>query len=92
MYKHVLEAMRAQGLRYATADTGGDVAHSRARRAYEKVGFAAVPTVHYFMKLRGSGASVPRPGGGRRRRAAGAAAPRRRAGPLAAGTRTRRAG
>lgn len=80
MYNHALEAMRAQGLRYATADTGSDVAHSRARRAYEKVGFVGVPTVHYFMKLGGSGASVPRAGGGRRRRA------------VVSGGRTRRVG
>ena len=51
MYKHVLEAMRAEGLKYATADTGGDAAHSRSRRAYEKVGFAALPMVQYFMEL-----------------------------------------
>ena len=62
MYRHVLDEMRAQGARYATAETGGDASHAPARRAYEKAGFVAVPTVHYFMKLRGSGA-----GGSRRR-------------------------
>jgi ribosomal protein S18 acetylase RimI-like enzyme len=61
MYRHVLEAMRAQGATYATAEAGGDPTHAAARRAYEKAGFAAVPTVHYFKELRGSGAGVPRP-------------------------------
>ena len=74
MYEHVLEAMSAQGVRYATADTGADSSHAPARRAYEKAGFVAVPTVHYFIKLRRPVA--PRPGPGRKRGAAGAAARR----------------
>jgi ribosomal protein S18 acetylase RimI-like enzyme len=61
MYKHVLDTMRAQGARYATAEAGGDPSHAAARRAYEKVGFAAVPTVHYVMELRAPLARVPRP-------------------------------
>ena len=36
MYDHVLDAMRAQGVKYATADTGGDASHAPARRVYEK--------------------------------------------------------
>lgn len=51
LYRHALAAMQAQGLRYATAETGGDPGHARSRRAYEKVGFKAMPVVHYFMGL-----------------------------------------
>jgi ribosomal protein S18 acetylase RimI-like enzyme len=51
MYRHVLDAMRAQGVKYATADTEADATHSPARRAYEKLGFVAVPMVHYFKSL-----------------------------------------
>jgi len=51
MYAHLLREMRAKGLKYATADAAGDAAHARARRAYEKVGFTAVPTVQYLMEL-----------------------------------------
>ena len=60
MYKHVLDLMSAQGVKYATADTGADSSHAPARRAYEKAGFVAVPTIHYFMNLRDSGARAPR--------------------------------
>jgi ribosomal protein S18 acetylase RimI-like enzyme len=60
MYRHVLKLMSAQGVKYATADTGADSSHAPARRAYEKAGFVAVPTVHYFRKLRDSGARAPR--------------------------------
>lgn len=62
MYRHVLRAMRARGLKYAIADTAADSSHAPARHAYEKAGFVAVPTVHYFMKLRGSGTGAPRRG------------------------------
>jgi ribosomal protein S18 acetylase RimI-like enzyme len=65
MYRHVLDLMSAQGARYATADTGAESSHASARRAYEKVGFIAMPTIHYFMKLRGPDAGVPRPRRGR---------------------------
>jgi GNAT superfamily N-acetyltransferase len=80
MYDYVLEAMRAQGLRYATADTAGGPAHSRARRAYEKVGFVALPMVQYFMKLGDSRAGVPRRGPGRKRQEPTAARSRSRHG------------
>ena len=60
MYRHVLDLMSAQGVKYATADTGADASHAPARRAYEKAGFVAVPTIHYFMKLRDSGARARR--------------------------------
>jgi ribosomal protein S18 acetylase RimI-like enzyme len=79
MYEHVLGAMRAQGLLYATADTRGDSAHAAARRAYEKVGFVALPTVHYFMTL-GDSAPVVRPSPDRKKRrpaASGSTAGRR---------------
>jgi ribosomal protein S18 acetylase RimI-like enzyme len=58
MYESVLEAMRAEGLEYASADAAADSSHARARRAYEKAGFVAQPTVHYLMKLRGSDAGA----------------------------------
>ncbi len=85
MYKHVLDAMRAQGLKYATADTAADSFHAPARRAYEKAGLVAVPTVHYVIKLPGPGARVPRRGPCRERRGAGTATrrvARRRAKPV----------
>jgi ribosomal protein S18 acetylase RimI-like enzyme len=76
MLDHVLEAMSAQGLKYVTAETGGDACHAAARSAYEKVGFVAVPMVHYFVKL-----DAPRPRAPRRQgkpRAAARRAARRR--------------
>jgi ribosomal protein S18 acetylase RimI-like enzyme len=60
MYRHVLDVMSAQGVKYATADTGADPSHAPARRAYEKVGFVALPTVHYHMKLGDSRSRAPR--------------------------------
>ena len=63
MYEHVLEAMRVQGVAYVTADTEGDASHASARRVYEKLGFVAVPMVHYFKCLGAPGAA----GDGRRR-------------------------
>jgi ribosomal protein S18 acetylase RimI-like enzyme len=71
MYAYVLDEMRAQGARYATAETGGDLSSAPARRAYEKAGFVAVPTVHHFMTLRGSGARGPRRRTGRKTSRAG---------------------
>ena len=72
LYRHALDLMSAQGARYATADATADASHARARRAYEKLGFVAVPTVHYFMKLGDTGARVPgrtpRPSRGGKRR------------------------
>ena len=66
MYQHVLEAMRARGVKYVTADTEGDASHATARRVYEKLGFVAVPMVHYFKRL-----TPEPPDTGRKRRAAG---------------------
>jgi hypothetical protein len=51
MYEQVLDAMRAQGIKYVTADTGGDSFHAPARRAYQKLGFVAVPVVHHYKCL-----------------------------------------
>lgn len=62
LYRHVLELMSAQGVRYVTADTEADSSHAPARRAFEKVGFVAMPTVHYHIKL-----AEPRPRAPRRR-------------------------
>jgi ribosomal protein S18 acetylase RimI-like enzyme len=67
MYDHVLVAMGAQGVKYATAETEGDAPHAPARRLYEKLGFVAVPMVHYFKRL-----VTPGPAdAGRERRAVG---------------------
>jgi GNAT superfamily N-acetyltransferase len=73
MYSHVLDAMRAQGLKYATAETGGDSSHAPARRAYEKVGFVALPMVHHFMGLDGRARAPRRSRGPASRGRAGAA-------------------
>ena len=62
MYDHVLDAMRAQGVLYATADTEGVASHAPARRVYEKLGFVAVPMVHYYKSL-----TTPEPTGADRR-------------------------
>jgi len=51
MYGHVLQIIRAQGMRYVTVDTGGDPSHAPARRAYEKARFVPIPVVHYFRTL-----------------------------------------
>jgi ribosomal protein S18 acetylase RimI-like enzyme len=76
MYRHVLAAMAAQGVKYATADTGADSTYAAARRAYESVGFVSVPTVHYFMAVGESGAGASRrtsrPSHHKTRRATGA--------------------
>jgi ribosomal protein S18 acetylase RimI-like enzyme len=46
MYEFALARMREAGMRVATVSTGGDDSHAPARRAYEKVGFAAsIPSV-----------------------------------------------
>lgn len=43
--------IRDRGLSLAYISTGGDVGHAPARRAYEKAGYTAVPSVHYFKAL-----------------------------------------
>jgi ribosomal protein S18 acetylase RimI-like enzyme len=52
MYQHVLEIFREAGMRFAEVTTGADDEASRARRAYEKVGFHPLTTsVRYFREL-----------------------------------------
>lgn len=51
MYMHVLGLMRAQGIKYVTAESEGDSAHDPVRRAYEKAGFVAMPIVRYVIDL-----------------------------------------
>lgn len=51
MYGHVLQIMRDQGMNYVRVDTGGDLSHASARRAYEKARFLPIPVVHYFRTL-----------------------------------------
>lgn len=52
MYKFILDKMRERGMKFATVLTGGDKAHTPARRAYEKAGFHhVIPSVRYYMKL-----------------------------------------
>jgi GNAT superfamily N-acetyltransferase len=72
MYAYVLREMRAKGLKYATAETPGDAAHARARRAYEKVGFAALPMVQYVVELDRDGGPRRNGPGSARRTSAGA--------------------
>lgn len=52
MYRHMLDIMRAKGMKYVRVDTGGDPSHAPARHAYEKAGFVPLPVVHYFKSLR----------------------------------------
>lgn len=52
MYRQVLEHFRAQGIRFAYANTGLGEAHEAARRAYEAAGFGRpVPLVRYWQDL-----------------------------------------
>lgn len=52
MYAHVLDLMRAAGMKVATVGTGGDASHEPARRAYEKCGFTrGVPSVWLVRSL-----------------------------------------
>jgi predicted kinase/GNAT superfamily N-acetyltransferase len=56
MYDHVLQLMRAQGMKYVRVDTAGDPSHAAARRSYEKARFLPIPIVHYFRSL-----AIPEP-------------------------------
>lgn len=47
------EWMRGAGMRLALIGTGGDPGHAPARRAYEKAGYTALPTVQYLKALGG---------------------------------------
>jgi ribosomal protein S18 acetylase RimI-like enzyme len=52
MYQHVLGIFREAGMRFAEVTTGAGDEASRARRAYEKVGFRPLTTsVRYFREL-----------------------------------------
>jgi len=52
MYKAVLDYFRAEGMRYASVQTGLDEAHAKARRAYERAGFNIHhENVNYYMKI-----------------------------------------
>jgi GNAT superfamily N-acetyltransferase len=46
-----LERMRAGGVALASVGTGGDPGHAPARRAYEKAGYTALPTVRYYQQI-----------------------------------------
>jgi ribosomal protein S18 acetylase RimI-like enzyme len=47
----VLEKMIEAGMKIALVGTGGDESHAPARKAYEKAGFIALPSVWYFKSL-----------------------------------------
>ena len=52
MYEFVLSRMKEAGMRAATVATGADASHAPARRAYQKVGFAAqIPSVWMCRRL-----------------------------------------
>ena len=51
MYRHVLDLMRARGMKYVTAETEGHSPRDPVRRAYEKAGFVPVPIVRYYADL-----------------------------------------
>jgi ribosomal protein S18 acetylase RimI-like enzyme len=46
-----LAEMKAAGMKMAVVETGGEEGHAPARRAYEKVGYTALPLVRYFKDL-----------------------------------------
>jgi GNAT superfamily N-acetyltransferase len=43
--------LRQPGMLVAVIETGGGLGHARARRVYEKAGYAAVPVVRFFKAL-----------------------------------------
>jgi ribosomal protein S18 acetylase RimI-like enzyme len=52
LYRHVFRELRRAGVRFVEVGTGGDTFHARARKAYEKVGFAMpYPGVTYYREL-----------------------------------------
>ncbi len=46
-----LAQMKASGMQLAVVGTGGDPGHAPARKAYEKVGYTALPLVRYYKSL-----------------------------------------
>jgi GNAT superfamily N-acetyltransferase len=52
MYRFAFDRFRAEGMRYATVQTGLDEGHAPARRAYERAGFdISHSKITYFRKL-----------------------------------------
>jgi N-acetylglutamate synthase-like GNAT family acetyltransferase len=49
--RFALAQMKDAGMRLASVSTGGDPGHAPARRAYEKAGYTALPTVWYYQAL-----------------------------------------
>jgi len=66
MYLHVLDLMRARGIKYVTAETEGHSARDPVRRAYEEAGFVPLPIVRYYADL-GMPSRTIREGRARRR-------------------------
>jgi len=46
-----LAEMKERGMKLAVVGTGGDPGHAPARKAYEKVGYTALPLVRYYKDL-----------------------------------------
>ncbi len=46
-----LAEMKERGMKLAVVGTGGDPGHAPARKAYEKVGYTALPIVRYYKEL-----------------------------------------
>ena len=46
-----LAEMKERGMKLAVVGTGGDPGHAPARKAYEKVGYSALPIVRYYKEL-----------------------------------------
>lgn len=51
MYRHVLSAMKARGMKAATVATGADGPHEAARRAYSSAGFRAGTPAVWLCRL-----------------------------------------
>lgn len=49
--EYALDKLREAGMKVAVVGTGGDESHAPARRAYEKLGYVALPNVWYFKSL-----------------------------------------
>ena len=49
--KHAAASLRAQGMRVACINTGGDPGHAPARALYERLGYRALTGVQYFKRL-----------------------------------------
>ncbi len=48
---YALAKMKERGMKLAVVGTGGDPGHAPARKAYEKVGYTALPLVQYYKDL-----------------------------------------